>query len=143
MTSVETDAQVVRIDCPVCGQPGRAAVARDLRQKLFVLFVIPFFAHSPTLVTCSCGAELGSRLKARDLKGVDPTFVARYLSTRVSPVLLTLVIGGLVAWMLPAIGTVWLGIAYAWSRRYSGWIRSLALVLLLLSLLPTAALFLD
>lgn len=141
ISSKEIDRQSVRIDCPVCGQHTVAAEARDLRQRVFIFFVIPVFFHSPTIVDCACGACLISRLKARDLAGIDAGFATRYLSVRVSPVLKTLVLGGLIAWLLPLIGMVWMGVAYAWSRRYSGWIRSLALVLLLLSLLPTCVLF--
>ena len=142
MASKETDVQSVRIDCPVCGKSSAKAVARDLRQMLFLFYVVPVFYHSPTLVECPCGASLISKLKANHLLGIDTAFASRYLNVRVSPVLKTLVFGGLVAWLLPAIGTVWLGIAYWWSRQYSGWIRSLALTLFLLSLLPTLALFL-
>lgn len=61
----------------------------------------------------------------------------RYLSIWMSPVLKSLVLGGLIAWFLPVIGTVWTGVAYWWARKYSGWIRSMALGLFLLSLFPT------
>jgi hypothetical protein len=107
---------------------------------LLLFYVIPVFYHTPTLVECSCGTSLVSRLRAKDLAGVGAEFAAHYLSVRISPILKTLVLGGIVAWLIPVIGTVWMGIAYWWSRRYSGWIRNLALVLFLLSLLPTGVL---
>lgn len=135
--SKETDASSVGIDCPQCGKHYPNARARDLRQILLLFYVIPVFYHKPTLVECPCGASLVSQLRARDLAGLDANSSMRYLSVRIPPVLMTLVLGGVVVWLLPVIGTVWLGLAYWWSRRYSGWLRGLALALFILSLLPT------
>jgi hypothetical protein len=109
---------------------------------LLLFWVVPIFYHAPTLVDCPCGASLVSRLRARDLAGLDAESASRYIYVRISPVLKTLVLGGVIAWILPVIGTVWLGIAYWWSRRYSGWIRTMALLLLVLSLVSTTGLIL-
>jgi hypothetical protein len=138
--SKETDSRSILIDCPACGKQRMPARARDLRQTILLFYVVPIFYHRPTLVDCACGASLVSRLKAKDLVQAGPDLSNRYLSLRIPPVLKTLVVGGLITWILPIIGTVWLGIAYGWSRRYSGWIRSLAFLLFLLSLLSTGAL---
>lgn len=104
--------------------------------------VLPVFHHRPTLARCPhCGAELVAGMTAAHLEQVgDPQHVARYLWIRLPPVLLALVLGGIVAWLLPVIGSVWTGVAYGWSRRYTGWVRTLALVLFVLSLLPTGIL---
>jgi hypothetical protein len=107
---------------------------------LLLFYVVPIFYHRPTLVDCSCGASLLSQLRARGLEMLAAEDSARYLSIRISPILKSLVLGGLIAWLLPVIGTVWMGIAYWWARKYSGWIRSMALTLFLLSLLPTGIL---
>ncbi|HQF38829.1 MAG TPA: hypothetical protein PK322_06900 [Opitutaceae bacterium] len=138
------DRRVVPIDCPACGKQNVAAQAQDLRQTLLLFHVLPIFHHRPTLVTChACGAELVASMKSADLARVgDPQHVARYLRVRLPLVLRALVLGGIVAWLLPLIGTVWTGIAYGWSRRYTGWVRWMALVLFLLSLLPTLGLVL-
>lgn len=141
MTTKETDASSVGIDCPQCGKHFPDARARDLRQMLFLFYVVPVFYQAPTLVECPCGASLVSQLRARDLAGLDANSAMRYLSVRIPPVLMTLVLGGIVVCLVPVIGTVWLGVAYWWSRRYSGWIRGLALVLFILSLLPTGIVF--
>lgn len=140
ITSEETDSRPVTIDCPACGRQAVATHATDLRQTINLFFVLPIYRKSQTLVDCPCGGTLVSRLKARDLAGLDSSFAARYLSRRISPMLKTLVLGGLMAWMLPVAGTIWMGVAYGWARRYRGWVRHLALALLVLSLLPTGAL---
>ncbi len=138
------DRRIIPIDCPVCRKQNVAAQAQDLRQTLLLLHVLPVFHHRPTLVTCqACGAELVAGMRTADLARVgDPQHVARYLRVRLPLVLRALVLGGIVAWLLPLIGTVWTGIAYGWSRRYTGWVRWMALVLFLLSLLPTLGLVL-
>jgi hypothetical protein len=140
MSSSELDSRYVQINCPVCQHAGAGATAVDLRQTLFVLHVVPIFHHRPTIVTCQCSASLVSTLRARDLVGVEPQFAARYLNVRVSPILKALVFGGLVAWMLPVIGSIWTGIGYFWARQHSGWIRTMALAVFVLSLLPTCVL---
>ena len=140
VVSKEIDARVLPIDCPACGKHSVSGRARDLRQMLLLFYVVPIFYHRPTLVDCSCGVSLLSRLRARDLEMFAAEDTARYLSVRISPILKTLVLGGLIAWLLPVIGTIWMGLTYWWARRYSGWIRSMALALFLLSLLPTGIL---
>lgn len=139
------DSRIIRINCPVCGKEQVAAQVQDLRQSLLLFHFLPVFYHRPTLAKClACGTELAAGMKAADLDRVgDPEHVARYLRVRLPLVLRTLVLGGIVAWLLPAIGTVWTGAGYWWSRRYSGWVRTLALVLFVLSLLPTSGLFLG
>lgn len=136
------DSRTMPIDCPACRSEHVSAQVQDLRQTLLLFHVLPVFHHRPTLAICpNCGAELVAGMKADQLARIgDPQHVARFLRVRLPPVLLTLVLGGIVAWLLPVIGSVWMGIAYAWSRRYTGWVRTLALLLFVLSLLPTGIL---
>lgn len=143
VTSKETDSCWIVFDCPVCERKAVNAPARDFRQMVLVFYVLPIFYHRPTFVDCPCGVKFSARLKASQFAGLDAQFAGRCLSVRVPPVLKTLVLGGVIAWLLPGIGTIWMGIAYWWARRYSGWIRSLALVLFLLSLIPTGALVVE
>lgn len=142
LISKNTDVKLVVIECPVCGKVCKSARAKDMWQLVLLLYVIPVFYHSPTLVECSCGALLVSRAKARDLQGMDAASAGRCLSKRTSPVLKAMVFGGVIAWFIPVIGIIWTGITYWWARRYSGWIRKFAFGVLLLSFLSTAGMLL-
>lgn len=135
--SKETDSQWIKFDCPVCQRSAVSARARDLRQTILLFYVIPIFYQRTTLIDCTCGTEFVARLKAKEFAALDAHTAKRFMAVRIPLVLKTLVLGGIVAWLLPLIGTVWMSIAYAWARRYSGWIRTLAWILLLLSFIST------
>ncbi len=142
ISSRTTDEHPLLIDCPKCQTASRPAHAADLRQWLYIFYIVPIFFHKPTVIECECGASLISKLRVAELLELTPSDLARVITRRVSPILKALVYGGIIVWILPVIGTVWMGIAYVWARTYTGWIRTLSLVLLLLSILPTIALFL-
>lgn len=138
LKSEELENRLIKIDCPACKKSGVAAQAIDQKQTFILFHFIPFLVYRPTIVKCECCmTELSANLKAKDLAQIgDPGFVARYLSLRKPIILTTLVFCGVIAWLIPVVGSIWTGIAYWWSRKFSGWIRKTALVLFILSFLP-------
>ena len=133
--SISTDTRIVDVVCPECGVLYTEVEARDLKQIIYAFYVIPIFFHHPTFVSCPRNHTLISALRCKDLAGLDPQFASKYLRSRISPILKTLVLGGLFTWMIPWLGPFRLCGTYLWARKYSGWVRSLAGFLFFASLL--------
>jgi len=131
--SVEAE---LRIHCPACKGISVPAIARDVKEKLLVAHVVPVFFKKTTLVRCSCGASLVSELNVNDLAMLDPDAASLFIKERVPVVLIAMVLSGLVVWLFPVFGTVWLAVTWCLVRRRKAWMRWLTLFLLVLSIIP-------
>ena len=134
----KVDSTGISILCPACGIEQREVRVWDLKQVLYVFYVVPVFKYVTTIVDCPCGKKIYSQVRAKDLLRIDASFRSRYLYIGIPPILVVLVFGGLIIWPMPLLSFIWIGLTHLWARKFPGWIRNLSTVILVLSLIYNA-----
>lgn len=128
----------IRIDCSQCGASDTSVLCHERSEITRLLFVIPVFWYSITLVICkSCGAEYTSPLSIRDLADYQASNISALISLRVSIVDKVLAVCSLLLCLFPFLG-FFLSLVTVFSTwRVRSWWRSVGIVALVLSSLVT------
>ncbi len=126
--------------CPVCEQE-TGGQAFEYVEVLRLFFLLPVLTFRNTYVKCaSCGTSLRTVLKVHELEQYADSDLSPYLSHQVSIVLkLLTLIAFLLCWF-PWLGLVLSVLDFLVARKARGWVHTLTMFNLAVSLVMTIAL---
>ena len=138
-TSYERSGDVqIRVDCGQCGRSQVPSIAFDQTEKLMLFHCIPILCWHNTFVTCgNCGCKLTLSLRCEDLRRSHEGDLRHFISYNESIVLKFLTIVSLLCFIFPILGTILAAITLYVARKSTTWVRKVAVVAFVLSLLPS------
>jgi len=126
------DGRDLIINCPACRKKNTPAVAFDLTEKLHG------FAHTSSWVRClSCKADLHSKLRADELRGMSAEMLAVHVRHRLPWIKTTTALFAAILCLFPWVGIIISPIAMIVNWRVRAWTRTLSIIALAISTIVT------
>lgn len=128
----------ITIDCLWCGKQGTNAHTRKQVEWLTLFHLLPLFPFRTVFVQCdSCKKDLVAKCSLEELLQCNPVSLNYVLVKRVSFVVrVCIVLGVLLCWA-PFIGLIPAIIGFFYGRKYGGWMKTMSIWGLVLSILST------
>jgi hypothetical protein len=126
--------------CPVCEQE-TGGQAFEYVEVLRLFFLLPVLTFRNTYVKCaSCGTSLRTVLKVHELEQYADSDLSPYLSHQVSIVLKVLTLIAFLLCWFPWLGLVLSVLDFLVARKARGWVHTLTMFNLAVSIVMTIAL---
>jgi hypothetical protein len=135
-----TQGPDITINCPKCGTAGATAHTQGTEEKNSLFWLIPLFTPRYTKLTCgNCGKSFRLVKPLDEVEQLNPEAISQNLEKSVPFLIKFCIVSSIALFIIPFVGIIFgsIGLA-ATARKPSGW-KKAAIIGLVLSLLPVAA----